>query len=440
MNLELLKSKYLDELKTIAKSYGIANVSKYKKDELIDEILKISNSVENVVEENYQNRDFRSENESSESKEQVSLQVCGIIDITPDGYGFLRSNGYDSGEEDTYVSPTQIRRFRLKKGDKILGLTRDRKESEKFSPLIFINEVNDIKVSNLRLRKDFDDLIPVYPNEKYILENNKDEISTRIIDFMVPIGKGQRALIVAPPKAGKTSLLRSILRGIETNYPKSKIFVLLIDERPEEVTEMKKFTKAEVIASTFDELPQNHIRLAEFVLERAKRLVEIGEDVVILVDSITRLSRAYNVNTPSSGKTLTGGLDPFALHKPKRFFGSARNVENGGSLTIIATTLVDTGSKMDDMIYEEFKGTGNMEIHLSRRLSELRIFPAIDIYKSGTRKENLLLNKTETEVSEMIRRKLSNANTNEITEIIIKNLKRTDSNKEFYDAILKNKI
>ena len=440
MNLELLKSKYLDELKTIAKSYGIANISKYKKDELINEILKISNSVENVVEENYQDKDLRSENESFESKEQVSLQVCGIIDITPDGYGFLRSNGYDSGEDDTYVSPTQIRRFRLKKGDKILGLTRDRKETEKFSPLIFINEINDIKVSNLRLRKDFDDLIPVYPNEKYVLENNKDEVSTRIIYFMVPIGKGQRALIVAPPKAGKTSLLRSILRGIEINYPKSKIFVLLIDERPEEVTEMKKFTKAEVIASTFDELPQNHIRLSEFVLERAKRLVEIGEDVVILVDSITRLSRAYNVNTPSSGKTLTGGLDPFALHKPKRFFGSARNVENGGSLTIIATTLVDTGSKMDDMIYEEFKGTGNMEIHLSRRLSELRIFPAIDIYKSGTRKENLLLNETEIEVSEMIRRKLSNTNTNEITEIIIKNLKRTDSNKEFYDVILKNKI
>lgn len=440
MNLELLKSKYLDELKTIAKSYGIANISKYKKDELINEILKISNSVENVVEENYQDKDLRSENESFESKEQVSLQVCGIIDITLDGYGFLRSNGYDSGEDDTYVSPTQIRRFRLKKGDKILGLTRDRKETEKFSPLIFINEINDIKVSNLRLRKDFDDLIPVYPNEKYVLENNKDEVSTRIIDFMVPIGKGQRALIVAPPKAGKTSLLRSILRGIEINYPKSKIFVLLIDERPEEVTEMKKFTKAEVIASTFDELPQNHIRLSEFVLERAKRLVEIGEDVVILVDSITRLSRAYNVNTPSSGKTLTGGLDPFALHKPKRFFGSARNVENGGSLTIIATTLVDTGSKMDDMIYEEFKGTGNMEIHLSRRLSELRIFPAIDIYKSGTRKENLLLNETEIEVSEMIRRKLSNTNTNEITEIIIKNLKRTDSNKEFYDVILKNKI
>ncbi len=272
-----------------------------------------------------------------------------------------------------------------------MGLTRYRKETVKFFPLIYINEINDIKISDLKARKDFDDLIPIYPNEKYILENKKDEVSTRIIDLLVPIGKGQRALIVAPPKVGKISLLRSILKGIEVNYPKSKIFVLLVDERPEEVTEMQRFTNAEVITSTFDELPQNHIRLAEFVLERAKRLVELGEDVVILVDSITRVSRAYNVNTPSSGKTLTGRLDPFALHKPKRFFGSARNVENGGSLTIIATTLVDTGSKMDDMIYGEFKGTGNMEIHLSRKLSEFRIFLTIDIYKSGTRKDNLLL-------------------------------------------------
>lgn len=437
MERELLKDKYLDELKQIAKTYGVANVSKYRKDELIEEILRVANS---SVTENICKSIQTDESEETAEKANNTTKVCGIIDITPDGYGFLRSNGYDSGEEDTYVSPTQIRRFRLKKGDKILGLTRERKETEKFSPLIYLNEINDIKICDLKLRKDFDDLIPIYPNEKYKLEYDKKEVSTRLVDFMVPIGKGQRALIVAPPKAGKTSLLRSILKGIEVNYPKSKIFVLLIDERPEEVTEMKRFTNAEVIASTFDELPQNHIRLAEFVLERAKRLVELGEDVVILVDSITRLSRAYNVNTPSSGKTLTGGLDPFALHKPKRFFGSARNVEKGGSLTIIATTLVDTGSKMDDMIYEEFKGTGNMEIHLSRRLSELRIFPAIDIYKSGTRKENLLLSKDEIEVSELIRRKLSNSNTNEISETIIKNLKKTDSNKEFYSLILKNKF
>lgn len=435
MNIELLKGKYLDELKTIAKSYGIANISKYKKDELIAEILKADNGFESedsrktVVSESIENENDTKTNTKS---------VCGLIDITADGYGFLRSNGYDSGEEDTYVSPTQIRRFRLRKGDKILGLTRDRKETEKFSPLIYINEINDIKISDLKARKDFDDLIPIYPNEKYILENKKDEVSTRIIDLLVPIGKGQRALIVAPPKAGKTSLLRSILKGIEVNYPKSKIFVLLVDERPEEVTEMQRFTNAEVIASTFDELPQNHIRLAEFVLERAKRLVELGEDVVILVDSITRLSRAYNVNTPSSGKTLTGGLDPFALHKPKRFFGSARNVENGGSLTIIATTLVDTGSKMDDMIYEEFKGTGNMEIHLSRKLSELRIFPAIDIYKSGTRKDNLLLTEEEMQTANLIRRKLSNTNTNEIMENLVKNIKKTKDNKDFVKVILKN--
>ncbi|WP_308576910.1 transcription termination factor Rho [uncultured Parvimonas sp.] len=435
MNIELLKGKYLDELKTIAKSYGIANISKYKKDELIAEILKADNGFESedsrktVVSDPIENENDTKTNTKS---------VCGLIDITADGYGFLRSNGYDSGEEDTYVSPTQIRRFRLRKGDKILGLTRERKETEKFSPLIYINEINDIKISDLKARKDFDDLIPIYPNEKYILENKKDEVSTRIIDLLVPIGKGQRALIVAPPKAGKTSLLRSILKGIEVNYPKSKIFVLLVDERPEEVTEMQRFTNAEVIASTFDELPQNHIRLAEFVLERAKRLVELGEDVVILVDSITRLSRAYNVNTPSSGKTLTGGLDPFALHKPKRFFGSARNVENGGSLTIIATTLVDTGSKMDDMIYEEFKGTGNMEIHLSRKLSELRIFPAIDIYKSGTRKDNLLLTEEEMQTANLIRRKLSNTNTNEIMENLVKNIKKTKDNKDFVKVILKN--
>ncbi len=433
MNIELLKGKYLDELKTIAKSYGIANVSKYKKDELISEILKADNGFESEDSEKI----IINEPDENDSKSNTTT-VCGLIDITADGYGFLRSNGYDSGEEDTYVSPTQIRRFRLKKGDKILGLTRERKETEKFSPLIYINEINDIKVSELKTRKDFDDLIPIYPNEKFTLETEKEEVSTRIIDFLVPIGKGQRALIVAPPKAGKTSLLRSILKGIEINNPKSKIFVLLIGERPEEVTEMKRFTKAEVIASTFDELPQNHIRLAEFVLERAKRLVELGEDVVILVDSITRLSRAYNVNTPSSGKTLTGGLDPFALHKPKRFFGSARNVENGGSLTIIATTLVDTGSKMDDMIYEEFKGTGNMEIHLSRKLSELRIFPAIDIYKSGTRKDDLLLSEEEIQSANLIRRKLSNTNTNEIMENLVKNIKKTENNEEFFKSILKN--
>lgn len=435
MNIELLKGKYLDELKTIAKSYGIANVSKYKKNELISEILKADNGFESEESERVNiNEPVENENDSKTN----TKTVCGLIDITADGYGFLRSNGYDSGEEDIYVSPTQIRRFRLKKGDKILGLTRESKESEKFSPLIYINEINDVKVSELKARKDFDDLIPIYPNEKYTLETEKNEVSTRIIDFLVPIGKGQRALIVAPPKAGKTSLLRSILKGVEINNPKSKIFVLLIGERPEEVTEMKRFTKAEVIASTFDELPQNHIRLAEFVLERAKRLVELGEDVVILVDSITRLSRAYNVNTPSSGKTLTGGLDPFALHKPKRFFGSARNVENGGSLTIIATTLVDTGSKMDDMIYEEFKGTGNMEIHLSRKLSELRIFPAIDIYKSGTRKDDLLLTEEEIQSANLIRRKLSNTNTNEIMENLVKNINKTENNKEFFKAILKN--
>lgn len=436
MNRELLKAKNLDDLKTIAKSLGISNISKYRKDELIEEILKNSRSYEN---ENT-NLDIIKKTEVEDAvldghKSCETSHVCGIIDINPDGYGFLRSNGYDSGEDDIYVSPNQIRRFRLKTGDKISGLTRERKETEKFSPLIYLNEINDIAISKLKPREDFDDLVPIYPTEKLNLEWDKKDISTRLINFMVPIGKGQRSLIVAPPKAGKTSLLRSILKGIEKNHPEVKIIVLLIDERPEEVTDMKKFTNADIIASTFDELPQNHIRLAEFVLERAKRLVELKKDVVILVDSITRLSRAYNVNTPSSGKTLTGGLDPFALHKPKKFFGSARNIENGGSLTIIATALVDTGSKMDDMVYEEFKGTGNMEIHLSRKLSELRIFPAIDIYKSGTRREELLLSDAELKASNLIRRKLSNSNLEDMVESIIKKLESTENNKKFIESI-----
>lgn len=430
MERDLLKGKNLEDLKTIAKSLGISNISKFRKDELIEVILDNSKFFKNSQENN-------EKVENSEDEKNNTTEVCGIIDINPDGYGFLRSNGYDSGENDIYVSPTQIRRFKLKVGDKILGLTRERKETEKFSPLIYLKEINDIAISDLKPREDFDSLTPIYPTEKLKLEWATEDISTRIIDLMVPIGKGQRALIVAPPKAGKTSLLRSILRGIEKNNPDVKIIVLLIDERPEEVTDMKKFTDADIIASTFDELPQNHIRLAEFVLERAKRLVELKKDVVILVDSITRLSRAYNVNTPSSGKTLTGGLDPFALHKPKKFFGSARNIENGGSLTIIATALIDTGSKMDDMVYEEFKGTGNMEIHLSRKLSELRIFPAIDIYKSSTRREELLLNNTELKASNLIRRKLSTSNLDDILENIIKKLESTENNKKFIESISK---
>lgn len=429
MDRDILKEKTLEDLKTIAKSLGISNISKFRKDELIEVILDNSKFFSNSDENN------REKNETSDEEKVNTTEVCGIIDINPDGYGFLRSNGYDSGDNDIYVSPTQIRRFKLRIGDKILGLTRERKETEKFSPLIYLKEINDIAICNLKPREDFDDLIPIYPTKKIVLEWDKKDISTRIIDLMVPIGKGQRAMIVAPPKAGKTSLLRSILRGIEKNNPDIKIIVLLIDERPEEVTDMKRFTKADIIASTFDELPQNHIRLAEFALERAKRLVELKKDVVILVDSITRLSRAYNVNTPSSGKTLTGGLDPFALHKPKKFFGSARNIENGGSLTIIATALIDTGSKMDDMVYEEFKGTGNMEIHLSRKLSELRIFPAIDIYKSSTRREELLLSETELKATNLIRKKMSSSSLEDIIEIMIKKLECTENNKKFIESI-----
>jgi len=361
--------------------------------------------------------------------------VSGILEVLPDGYGFLRSNNYLSGPKDVYVSPSQIRRFNLKTGDKIVGKGRIQKDGEKFQALLYVTSVNDDPPEYAIRRKPFDQLTPIYPNERITLESDPKELSTRLIDLIAPIGKGQRGLIVSPPKAGKTTMLKKIANAITLKHPEIEVIVLLIDERPEEVTDMQRSIKGEVVYSTFDELPEHHIKVAEMVLERAQRLVEHNRDVVILLDSITRLARAYNLTIPPTGRTLSGGLDPGALHKPKRFFGAARNIENGGSLTIIATALIDTGSRMDDVIYEEFKGTGNLELHLDRKLSEKRIFPAIDIYRSGTRREELLLSQRELEGIWTIRKAMSNLGTAEVTELIINRLMMTKTNEEFINGI-----
>lgn len=361
--------------------------------------------------------------------------VSGILEVLPDGYGFLRGQNYLSGPRDIYVSPSQIRRFNLKTGDKIVGKGRIQKEGEKFQALLYVLSVNGDSPEVAQQRKPFDQLTPIYPNERITLETEPKELSTRLIDLIAPIGKGQRGLIVSPPKAGKTILLKKIANAITQKYKDIELIVLLIDERPEEVTDMQRSIKGDVIYSTFDELPEHHIKVAEMVLERAQRLVEQKKDVVVLLDSITRLARAYNLTIPPTGRTLSGGLDPGALHKPKRFFGSARNIEFGGSLTIIATALIDTGSRMDDVIYEEFKGTGNMELHLDRKLSEKRIFPAIDINRSGTRREEMLLSQKELESIWAIRKAMSNMGTAEVTEMIVNRLMQTKTNEEFISGI-----
>lgn len=361
--------------------------------------------------------------------------VEGVLEVLPDGYGFLRSDNYLSGPKDVYVSPSQIRRFGLKTGDRVRGKGRIPKEGEKFQALLYVQSVNEDSPEIAAKRTPFEYLTPIYPERRITLETNSRELSTRLIDLIAPIGKGQRGMIVAPPKAGKTILLKKIANSITANYPDIELIVLLIDERPEEVTDMQRSIKGEVIYSTFDEVPEHHIKVAEMVLERAQRLVEHQRDVVILLDSITRLARAYNLTIPPTGRTLSGGLDPGALHKPKRFFGAARNIENGGSLTILATALIETGSRMDDVIFEEFKGTGNMELHLDRRLSEKRIFPAIDINKSGTRREELLLDQRELEAIWSIRKALSNSGTAEVTEMLINRLMATKTNKDFISTI-----
>ncbi|MDD4122604.1 MAG: transcription termination factor Rho [Eubacteriales bacterium] len=367
-------------------------------------------------------------------------EVEGILEIAEGGFGFLRFHNFLTSEKDIYVSPSQIRRFNLKTGDKIRGITRRPNDGEKFGALLYVNSVNGDEPGVAIRRPDFDDLTPIFPNQRISLETGTTELSMRLIDLVAPIGKGQRGLIVAPPKAGKTVLLKKVANSIEKMYPEIEMIVLLVDERPEEVTDMQRSIGGEVIYSTFDELPQNHVKVAEMVLARAQRLVEHGKDVVILVDSITRLARAYNLVIPPTGRTLSGGLDPGALHKPKKFFGAARKMEEGGSITILATALIETGSRMDDMIFEEFKGTGNMELHLDRKLSEKRIFPAINLNKSGTRREDLLMNQDELEAVWTMRRAMANIGTQEVTENIIDQLAHTKSNADFIKVIKKTKL
>lgn len=359
--------------------------------------------------------------------------AAGVLEIM-EGYGFLRVSNYDSGPNDVYVANAQIRRCNLKNGDFVEGRTRARREGDKYEALLYVDRVNGKDPDeNAQNRVNFEDFVPIFPNERYTLETpgRVNNLSVRLIDLIAPIGKGQRAMIVSQPKAGKTTLLKQIANGITENYPDTHLIVLLIDERPEEVTDMRRSIRGEVVSSTFDELPEHHTRIAEMVQERVMRLVEDGKDVVILLDSLTRLTRAYNLVIPPTGRTLSGGMDPGALHKPKRFFGAARNIENGGSLTVIATALVETGSRMDDIVYEEFKGTGNMEIHLDRRLSEKRIFPAIDVYKSGTRRDDLLLTKAELDGVRMLRRVLANGGTGDVTENLVNMMDKTSNNEEF---------
>ena len=437
----------LVQLRQIAKERGIKNTSKLKKDELL-ELLKDSEieDKKEIIEENRQ-KEINNVEKNNQENSRVFLNegykltnaddriVEGILEVLPDGYGFLRGDNYLSTPKDVYISPVQIRRFRLDKGDKIKGISRLPKEGEKFPALIYVGEVNGEAPEKAYWRRKFDDLIPIHPTERIRLETEPNEYAMRIIDLMSPIGKGQRGMIVAPPKVGKTTLLKKIAKSISINNPEAELIVLLIDERPEEVTDMKRCIKGDVIYSTFDELPEHHVKVAEMVLERAKRLTEQGKDVVILLDSITRLARAYNLVIPSSGKTLSGGFDPAALHKPKKFFGAARNIENGGSLTILATALIETGSRMDEVIFEEFKGTGNMEVHLDRRLSEKRIFPAIDINKSGTRREELLLSKKELETVFALRKALSTMQGSEVTEELINEMMHTKCNEELLQKI-----
>ena len=423
-----LEEKSLLELKELAKENNIKNISKLKKEELLEMLKQVLNT--NEKEETSQEQELSGYKLTTEGDEIVE----GILDILPDGYGFLRGDNYLSSPKDVYISMVQIRRFKLDTGDVIKGISRFR-EGEKFPSLIFVGEVNGESPEKAAKRKRFDELTPIYPTERIKLETKSDEYAMRIIDLMSPIGKGQRGMIVAPPKVGKTTLLKKVANSISINTPESKLIVLLIDERPEEVTDMKRSINGEVIYSTFDELPEHHVKVAEMVLERAKRLVEQGQDVVILLDSITRLARAYNLTIPSSGRTLSGGLDPASLHKPKKFFGAARNIENGGSLTILATALIETGSRMDDVIFEEFKGTGNMEVHLDRKLSEKRIFPAIDINKSGTRREDLLLTPKERETVFALRKAMNSMPVADVTEQVISMMVKTKNNQEFLDEI-----
>jgi len=487
-------SMTLIEIREIAKELGIKNISKFKKAELIEQIKKVSPvSIEkdgivlrekiSPKKENFNNEtietneindnqekeentvnldDVKSYNKHLEEvkpsevkpseikpsyeekreklKEMIneSDTARGVLEVIENNFGFLRGENYLSGPNDIYVSPSQIRRFNLRTGDMVEGKVRIPKEGEKFKALLYVESVNGENPERAVNRKRFETLTPIYPNERLKLETSPLDLSSRLMDIISPIGKGQRGIIVAPPKAGKTTLLKKVANSISINHPEVKLIVLLIDERPEEVTDMQRSIKGEVIFSTFDEEPEHHAKVAEMVLERAKRMVEQGQDVVILLDSLTRLSRAYNLTITPTGRTLSGGLDPGALINPKKFFGAARNIEEGGSLTILATALIETGSRMDDMIFEEFKGTGNMEVHLDRKLQERRIFPAIDIYKSGTRREDLLLTPKEQEVAFNIRKVMyRDNNIDSVTEKLIALMSKTKGNEEFLETFTK---
>ena len=445
----MMREKYeslpLATLKDLAKARGLKGISTMKKAELIERMLeedeKEKKSARETVKELSANTGDKEVHDID--KLDSGITAHGILEVMQDGYGFIRSANYLPGENDVYVSPSQIRRFNLKTGDILEGNTRIKTQQEKFSALLYLSKINEMDPMKAMHRKNFEDMTPIFPNERLSLECGKTSTAMRIMDLMSPIGKGQRGMIVSPPKAGKTTLLKQVALSVQKNNPEVHLLILLIDERPEEVTDIRESIEGpnvEVIYSTFDELPEHHKRVSEMVIERAKRLVEHKKDVMILIDSITRLARAYNLTVPPSGRTLSGGLDPAALHMPKRFFGAARNKREGGSLTILATALVDTGSKMDDVVYEEFKGTGNMELVLDRKLSEKRMFPAIDILKSGTRREDLLLSKEEQEAVESMRRALNGLRPEEAVDNILNMFSRTRNNEELIQMVKKTKF
>jgi len=402
-----LKTMTLNDLHRLAKEHEIRGQSTMRKQELVDALTRLF----------------------SENGEQYS--ASGMLEIMPDGFGFLRRKKYNFSEDDIYISASQIRRFNMRTGDIITGRIRPPKDNERYYALLQVEEINDQDPENLASRQPFSALVPIHPEQVIKMETDSNILSTRIIDLLIPIGKGQRGMIVSPPKAGKTMLLKQLANSVSVNHPEIELIILLIDERPEEVTDMERSVNADVVSSTFDQKPENHIRLAELVLERSQRLVEQGKDVAVLIDSITRLTRAYNLVIPPSGRTLSGGIDPSAFYKPKRFFGAARNIDKGGSLTVLATAIVETGSRMDDVVYEEFKGTGNMELHLDRRIADRRIFPAIDISRSGTRREELLLDEHKIELMWALRRAMGSSTSIEFLEKLMDRLRKTKSNEEF---------
>lgn len=444
-----MKEKYeslpLATLKDLAKARGLKGTSTMKKAELIELMLQEDEKEKEAEKESVKEMSANTGDKEVHDIDKLDSGITanGILEVLPDGYGFIRSDNYLPGDNDVYVSPSQIRKFNLKTGDVLEGNTRIKTQQEKFSALLYLSRINGMPPMRAMHRANFEDMTPIFPNERMRLECGKTSTAMRIVDLLSPIGKGQRGMIVSPPKAGKTTLLKQVALSVRKNNPEIHLLILLIDERPEEVTDIKEAIEGEnveVIYSTFDELPEHHKRVSEMVIERAKRLVEHKKDVMILLDSITRLARAYNLTVPPSGRTLSGGLDPAALHMPKRFFGAARNMRGGGSLTILATALVDTGSKMDDVVYEEFKGTGNMELVLDRKLSERRVFPAIDIPKSGTRREDLLLTREEQEAVDTMRRALNGMRADEAVDNILNMFTRTKSNNELIQMVKKTKI